>query len=279
MASSSSSTSESSTSSSTMQSESNSLAPSPAPTRPNGPYVSLSAPNVGDFIKLNDSNYMTWLRQMEPFLNGHDFMKYVDGSYPPPVQFIDGIRNPDYVSWYQTDQLVVNDITSTLTESILALVVGTTTSRSAWGCLAHHFAQQSVVNAANIRFQLLSLSKGSQTVSDYLQHAKKLADSLAAIGEPVSNIDLVTSILRGLGSDFDMIVTVILNFPPLPQYEDLRARLLSFETQRAHSPSIGSHQTTLLTSQFSPAPTSVSTPNRSDNQSNRNNNSRNKKWK
>ncbi|KAL5730343.1 hypothetical protein ACHQM5_003176 [Ranunculus cassubicifolius] len=212
-----------------------------------GPHISLSAPNVSHFIKLNDSNYIIWLCQMAPFLNGYGFMKYVDGSFPAP-KLNEGNDSTsissDYLSWFQTDQLIVSYITSTLTEQILSLVVGKKTSKSVWECFKNHFAQQSVANAANLRFQLLSISKGTKNVSEYLQHAKSLSDALASIGEPVSNIDIVTSILRGLGPDYSMIVTAILNFPPFPQYEDLRARLLSFETQIAHSASVMSTQTT-----------------------------------
>jgi len=95
-----------------------------------------------------------------------------------------------------------------------------------WSCLQQNFSQQSLANATNLRFQLLS---GNQSISQYLQHAKNLADSLAAINEPVSNVDLVTSVLRGLGPDYAMLVTAII--PPLPSFPDLRARLLSFESQ------------------------------------------------
>lgn len=55
--------------------------------------------------------------------------------------------------------------------------------------------------------------------------------SLAAINESVSNVDLVTPVLRGLGPDYAMLVTAIFNIPPLPSFPDLRARLLSFESQ------------------------------------------------
>ncbi|KAF9598662.1 hypothetical protein IFM89_029912 [Coptis chinensis] len=64
-----------------------------------------------------------------------------------------------------------------------------------------------------------------------MQEAKTLSDSLAAIGQPVHNRELVTNIMRGLGSEFHTTVTTILNGGELPEYEDLRARLLTYETQ------------------------------------------------
>ena len=67
----------------------------------------------------------------------------------------------------------------------------------------------------------MDMNKGTKTISAYLQHAKSLSDSLAAICELVLSTDLVTSVLRGLGSDYAMIVTAILIFPPLPRFEDV----------------------------------------------------------
>lgn len=66
-------------------------------------------------------------------------------------------------------------------------------------------------------------------MSEYLQEAKSIADALAAIGESVSNKDLVNAILRGLGSEFDMLVTAIESFDTLPQFPTLRSHLLNFE--------------------------------------------------
>ena len=113
---------------------------------------------------------------------------------------------------------------------MLSLIVSHTSALEMWTCLKNNFSQQSVANAANIRFQLMDMNKGTKTISAYLQHAKSLSDSLAAICEPVSSTDLVTAVLRGLGPDYVMIVTAILNFPPLPTFEDLHARLLSYES-------------------------------------------------
>lgn len=93
--------------------------------------------------------------------------------------------------------------------------------------------QQSLTNATQLKFRLFSLTKGSKTISDYLAQAKSLVDELIAIQEPVSNSDLVTYVLHGLGPDYQMLVTALLNFPPLPSFSDLRTKLLAFEGQQA----------------------------------------------
>ncbi|KAK0579792.1 hypothetical protein LWI29_031511 [Acer saccharum] len=218
----------------------------PSASSPSGP----SGPIVANFLKLTESNYLLWTAQLRPFLIGHGLYHYVDGSAPAPTPVVlladDGSAspNPAYLKWFQQDQLVVSYLVATMTEPMLSLIVGKATALEMWSCLKDNFSQQSVANAANTRFQLMDMTKGTKTISAYLQHAKSLSDSLAAICEPVSSTDLVTAVLRGLGSEYAMIVTAILNFPPLPRFEDLRACLLSFESQLQRSKPADSGSTT-----------------------------------
>ncbi|KAK0591229.1 hypothetical protein LWI29_037289 [Acer saccharum] len=118
--------------------------------------------------------------------------------------------NPAYLKWFQQDQLIVSYLVATMTEPMLSLIVGKSTALEIWTCLKDNFSQQSIANAANIYFQLMDMTK--------------------AICEPVSSTDLVTAVLWGLDPDYAMIVTAILNFPPLPKFEDLRSRLLFYES-------------------------------------------------
>lgn len=94
-----------------------------------------------------------------------------------------------------------------------------------------YFSQASLANATNLRFQLLALTKGSHSISDYLQQAKFIADSLAAINQPVSNNDLVSSVFKGYGPGYSMFVTAVINSPLLPNFPDLGYRLMTFEAQ------------------------------------------------
>lgn len=95
------------------------------------------------------------------------------------------------------------------------------------------------MNATHLHFQLLHISKGDKSIFEYLQHAESLANSLAAINAFVTNDNLTISVLRGLGSDYSMLVTAIINFLPLPVFSDLRDRLLSLQShllKRCHLP-------------------------------------------
>ena len=52
-----------------------------------------------------------------------------------------------------------------------------------------------------LRIQIQTIKKGSQTAQDYLRRIKFQSDQLAAAGEPVTDKDLVLYTLGGLGRD------------------------------------------------------------------------------
>ncbi|VVA30275.1 PREDICTED: UBN2_3 domain-containing [Prunus dulcis] len=123
---------------------------------------SVSIPHINNLVtvKLTDSNYLIWLSQMKPFLFGQDFWKYIVGSSSPPDQVLPSTKgqppksNPEYQSWFCTDQMLISLLRATLSEPILGLVVGLTTSRTIWETLQAHFSQQSVANASQLRSNL-----------------------------------------------------------------------------------------------------------------------------
>ncbi|KAK0608210.1 hypothetical protein LWI29_027161 [Acer saccharum] len=231
------------------------------PTSSSSSKSSLPGPTIANFLKLSETNYLLWIAQLRPFLIGHGMYQYVDGTMPAPPPTLPATNsatadpNPTYLHWFQQDQLVVSYLVATMTEPMLSLIVGKSTALEMWLCLKDNFSQQSVANTANTRFHLMDMTKGTKSISAYLQHAKSLSDSLAAIYEPISSTDLVTAVLRGFGSDYAMIVIAILNFPPLPRFEDLRARLLSFESQLLCTKPTDSSSTTALAATQSISPT------------------------
>lgn len=143
-------------------------------------------------------------------------------------------------------------ITSTFSESVLFLADGNPTSRALWRALATYFTQSFLANESNLRFQLLDLNKGFKSADEYLKHAKSLYDALCAIfdpdsdKEPVSNKDLVLVVLSGLGPDYHSLVTNLINAPALPDFSELRSRILAYKAHTPKSLSLSSQQGTAL---------------------------------
>jgi hypothetical protein len=124
-----------------------------------------------------------------PYLEGHSLFGYITGETLAPPKVVASstntstppvmVPNPTYTTWYQQDKLILNTLILTLTEPILAHVVGLKTSREVWLTLERLFASESKARVMQLRYQLATLKKGALPIVDYFQKAKMLAQTLA----------------------------------------------------------------------------------------------------
>lgn len=174
-----------------------------------------------------------------PLLRGYDLMGYVDGTIPCPRTIpISTTRtttnttttiNPEYTTWVKQDQILLGWLLSSLTEPVLAQIIGLETSADVWNALQRHFASSSRSRIMQLRRELQLLKKGNKSMSEYFLLAKQLSDNLAACGHAISLADLQQYILNGMDSAYDAIVTTLTATNVDITLEDFQAHLLSFE--------------------------------------------------
>jgi hypothetical protein len=228
------------------------LVPNPQPVA--NPLLAANPPTLPTLItfnhfnplKLTPGNYNHWLPHIVPHLKGGNLFGYVDGTHrsPPPtlVTTTDAVvsvsPNPGFLHWQMQDQLILGAINSSLSEKMLSHVTRAT-SREAWLTLETLFASQSHARTMNMHFQLATLKKGSSSITDYYQHFQQLADALTAVNKLLSNFEMVSFLLAGLGSEYDPFVTSVqTRVEPLP-VEELYGHLLANEL------CLESHNTTI----------------------------------
>ncbi|KAJ0959795.1 hypothetical protein J5N97_000505 [Dioscorea zingiberensis] len=197
-------------------------------------------------VKLSRENYLLWKAQLLPYLRSQRLLGYVDGSQERPVATItqanaEGasvVPNPEYVTWYQQDQLVLRALLSSLTEEVLSHVIFMSTSREVWLALEAMFSSGSRARTMQIRLQLSTLQKKDLRVTDYFRKVKNLADTLCAIGTPLRDDEVISYILAGLGPEFDSLVTSVTTRVDPMSLSDLYAHMLSFELRLEHNNSV-----------------------------------------
>jgi hypothetical protein len=157
-------------------------------------------------IKLDQENYLLWKAQALPALYGNDLFGYVDGSTPAPPKRVPAatgsssmIDNPEYATWRKDDQQVLSGLLSSLTPSVLGHVQLLTTSAQVWEALDRTFASRSKARIVQLRTALVKPKKRDTSMSAYFQHTKKIADTMATIGNPLGDDEIVSYILAGLG--------------------------------------------------------------------------------
>ena len=140
---------------------------------PAKPLISI---NLGNVIKLHSSNYISWKLQLLSILTGYNLEGYVDGTSICPIETITvndvASPNPAYQSWMRQDKLLFGALIGTLTTTVIPLITRATTTKEAWDTLASVYAKPSRGHVKQIKSQLRNISKGSQSISEYMHSVK-----------------------------------------------------------------------------------------------------------
>ncbi|KAJ9541265.1 hypothetical protein OSB04_027771 [Centaurea solstitialis] len=187
---------------------------------------SFSMANITNFvsIKLNGENYLSWKHQVLTILKTLGLSKHVSADQSSPLE-----SDPEYENWSKADCYVSACINATLDQSVAHLAIGTGTALDLWKVLEDSYLQQAFAKKFQLKTQFQTLKQGSSTVTVFCDSIKRVADSLRSIGEKVSEADLVLQTLQGLNSVFNTFVLNIENSENLPNFVQLRSRLLVYE--------------------------------------------------
>jgi hypothetical protein len=187
-------------------------------------------------VKLSVANFMLWQAQMLTHLRGHSLLGFIDGSIKAPKATIvtttdkgrSEVVNPKYATWYVCDQTMLSGFFSTVTEEILAHIMNAPMARAAWVVLERMFSSRSRARVIQIRSQLTSAKKKEVPAADYFRNMKMLADTLAAIGQPLKEEEVISYILAGLGPNYDSLVTSLSVTDDLT-LDEIYSHLLAYE--------------------------------------------------
>jgi hypothetical protein len=192
-------------------------------------------------VRLNYANFMPWRAQMVAHLRSHVLLGHIDGSVVAPSPTVAStvgtgdeavttqVTNPDYATWFVRDQTVLSGLLATVTEEVLASIMGAATARDVWLVLEGMFSSRSRARVIQIRSQLCAAKKKGTSAADYFRQMKTLADTLAAIGQPLRDEEKISYILAGLGPDYDALVTSLTTRNDNVTLDEVYSHLLSFE--------------------------------------------------
>ena len=190
--------------------------------------VSAQAP-----LKLTTNNYVSWKLQFETLFIGYDLLGYIDGSKPcPPANLTVNTttrENPAHNFWVRQDQLILNALIGSLSPTIIPFIARAKTSKEAWTILSNTYAKPSRGRIKQVKSHLKNLSKGSQSITDFLHTVKARADELAILGAPIDEDDLTEKILDGFGDEYKEIVRDVQARDNSISFDELHEKLLNFE--------------------------------------------------
>uniref|UniRef100_A0A2N9F808 Uncharacterized protein n=1 Tax=Fagus sylvatica TaxID=28930 RepID=A0A2N9F808_FAGSY len=192
--------------------------------------------------KLDSSNYMIWKLQISAVLDAYSVLDHLDGSTAQPNPFLvteAGVQsmNPAFLAWKKKDKALLTLLFSTLSSTVLAMVVGKSTSQEVWNTLEERFTSTARANVLNLKLELQSIKKGgNESVSVYLQRIKTVRDKLSAVGVQSDPEELLHVILKGLPKEYAPFASAIRTRDGILPLEKLSV-LLQTEEQSLHEAS------------------------------------------
>ncbi|TXG57537.1 hypothetical protein EZV62_015366 [Acer yangbiense] len=184
-------------------------------------------------LKLTSSNYPSWRAQFNTLLFGYDLLGYINGSHSsPPITISEDnkkVPNPAYTIWKRQDSLILLAIFALLSNNVIPLISTATTSQEAWDKLSKLYANRSRTRVLQLKDQVSRITKGTQSVSEYLQTIKCIVDELDIIESSISDDNLIVHVLRGLESEFKDIHASIRSRETPVTFEELHDKLVEHE--------------------------------------------------
>ena len=81
----------------------------------------------------------------------------------------------------------------------------------------------------HLKSVLTNIAKGTQSITEYLQNAKSIADELAMLDAPKNPKDLTVKFLNGLGDEYKDISSAVRAHDSAISFEELHEKLLNSE--------------------------------------------------
>nr|XP_028945710.1 uncharacterized protein LOC108171738 [Malus domestica] len=179
---------------------------------------------------------------MLPLLRSRNLVFFVDGTSQCPSAFLkdsDGnltnTVNPAFELWMQQDAMVISWINSSVHPTVLATLIGKTSSHSTWTSLRERYASTSTGRLLQLRSDLMNTHRGDSSIADFLDRVNSLADTLSLSGSPVSDSDLVAIVLNNVGPAFESTVSSAQAREDAISYGALEALLLGAERRQKMS--------------------------------------------
>lgn len=123
--------------------------------------------------KFSGEGFHNWKRSMLLTLSTKNKLGFVNGRIPMP-----DLDSPDYPFWERCNDLVISWIIFNLDDTIATSVLYMTSAQEIWEDLEERFGDASMAQIYALEQQLLDVSQGSDTVSEFFTKIKTVWDGL-----------------------------------------------------------------------------------------------------
>ena len=195
------------------------------------PFFLLS--NISNYVtvKLDHTNYLMWKFQITGILDAYSLLDHLEDPTSCPPKFVLETQevNPLHLQWKARDKTLFSLLSSTLSPSAKSLVMGQTTASGIWKVILNRYTSISRSSIVNLKRELNSIKKNSDSVTQYLQKIKEARDKLISVGVLIDDEEILHIVLQGLPSEFHSFTSAMLTKNEAVQFEELHTLMKTEE--------------------------------------------------
>jgi hypothetical protein len=187
-------------------------------------------------VKLDHTNYLMWKFQITGILDAYSLLDHLEDPSPCPSKFLLGQNgaetqevNPFYVQWKTRDKTLFSLLSSTLSPSAISLVMGQTTASGIWKVILNRYTSISRSSIVNLKRELNSIKKNSDSVTQYLQKIKEAREKLVSVGVFIDDEEILHLVLQGLPTEFHSFTSAMLTKNEAVKFEELHTLMKTEE--------------------------------------------------
>ena len=206
------------------------MSPSFADSAPASAFVTSMEPATTTRInKFDGTNFHNWKFKMQMVLEERELWEVTCGE----IKLEHCVTENDQVVFRKKSRKALAMICLAMEDSQLPLVRSATGAHDAWSRLEGHFEKKSLANKLFLRrrFFTTMMEEGDDVLS-HINKLKTLAEQLDAVGAPVSEDDLVITLLGSLSESYQFLITALESRADTLTWELVTSRLLHEDMKR-----------------------------------------------
>ena len=179
--------------------------------------------------KFDGTNFHTWKFKMQMVLEERDVWEVVSGEVK-----LEHCQTPeDQALFKKKSRKALAMICLAMEDSQLPLVRSASGAHDAWSRLEEHFEKKSLANKLFLRRRFFTtMMEEGEDVLMHINKVKTLAEQLDAVGAPVSEDDLVITLLGSLSESYQFLITALESRSDTLTWELVTSRLLHEDMKR-----------------------------------------------
>jgi hypothetical protein len=164
--------------------------------------------DISHILKFDGTYFNIWKHKLTLLFKFGKIMAYVNGTKAKPIVpivaqivaraiVLPAIGIGSIVEWYDKDAIAIQVINNCSDNNIISNVQLKTTSHDVWQELIKMFETQDAVTKMFLRDNLQTLKmREGESVVKHIQSFRSLLEQLLVIGAPITNVDVVLSLMQ-----------------------------------------------------------------------------------